>query len=195
METPVYTVKTCTSCEVSKPHTSFHKLSTVDSLGANYRRNVCKECVASQLKTGKPTKIKPVSKVCSNCSIQKSIENYNTNKNTKDGFRNQCKKCDFKVKKQREKLHPEYKARRKRSDLLWRYGLTFETYSKVLECQSNKCAICSVGLVNPQIDHCHTTNLVRGILCVNCNLLLGNSKDNIQILQSAIIYLKRFTND
>jgi hypothetical protein len=40
------------------------------------------------------------------------------------------------------------------------------------------------------IDHCHETNLVRGLLCHDCNKGLGNFKDNIIFLQIAIEYLK-----
>jgi hypothetical protein len=32
---------------------------------------------------------------------------------------------------------------------------------------------------------------IRGLLCYNCNLLLGNAKDKINLLTSAIDYLKR----
>ena len=39
------------------------------------------------------------------------------------------------------------------------------------------------------IDHNHVTGKVRGILCKSCNLLIGNAKDNVDILKSAIVYL------
>jgi hypothetical protein len=41
------------------------------------------------------------------------------------------------------------------------------------------------------IDHCHSTNKVRGLLCMNCNNLLGKANDNTNILHKAIDYLKR----
>lgn len=40
------------------------------------------------------------------------------------------------------------------------------------------------------LDHCHNTGAVRGLICRTCNLLLGYSKDNRQILQAAINYLE-----
>lgn len=39
------------------------------------------------------------------------------------------------------------------------------------------------------IDHCHETNIVRGLLCHNCNLIIGHAKDDLELLKSAILYL------
>jgi len=36
----------------------------------------------------------------------------------------------------------------------------------------------------------YVTGSVRGLLCPNCNNLLGNCLDNIIILEAAIVYLK-----
>ena len=58
--------------------------------------------------------------------------------------------------------------------------------------QDGKCAICKELLANPHKDHCHSTLKFRGILCQNCNLGLGNFKDNQQYLYSAIEYLEKY---
>ena len=75
----------------------------------------------------------------------------------------------------------------------WRYGISSEDYDTMLEEQDNKCKIC-LGEFNDQtvtnIDHCHTTNKVRGILCPLCNRGLGHFKDNIKLLTKAINYLQ-----
>jgi len=64
----------------------------------------------------------------------------------------------------------------------------------MLEEQEHKCAICLTSDVDLEkllaVDHCHTTGKVRGLLCSNCNLALGNFKDNITNLEQAIKYLK-----
>lgn len=39
------------------------------------------------------------------------------------------------------------------------------------------------------VDHNHTTNIVRGLLCNNCNTALGKFKDNMEILTNAISYI------
>lgn len=40
------------------------------------------------------------------------------------------------------------------------------------------------------IDHCHQTNVIRGLLCSACNTSLGLLKDNVETLKSAIKYLE-----
>lgn len=74
-----------------------------------------------------------------------------------------------------------------------RYGITEDIYNKMLETQKYACAICKTtdsGTRDWHIDHCHTTLIVRGILCHRCNILLGHAKDNPEILKQAIQYLK-----
>ena len=51
------------------------------------------------------------------------------------------------------------------------------------------CAICGIT-ERLHIDHCHNSGDVRGLLCSNCNLGIGNLKDNIKILKNAILYLE-----
>lgn len=53
------------------------------------------------------------------------------------------------------------------------YGLKEEQFNEMLKEQNNSCGICKKQLKQPCIDHCHTTNEVRGLLCHRCNLLIG----------------------
>jgi len=52
------------------------------------------------------------------------------------------------------------------------------------------CQICENLLPKINLDHCHKTGKIRGVLCKNCNVGLGNFFDNISLLQKAIDYLK-----
>jgi hypothetical protein len=60
--------------------------------------------------------------------------------------------------------------------------------------QIGRCAICEEIL--PQntkhihVDHCHKTNITRGLLCAHCNKGLGFFKDDISNLEKAISYLR-----
>jgi len=75
-----------------------------------------------------------------------------------------------------------------------RYGITLEEYNRLLEAQGGVCAIhkgpeTRKGSKHFQVDHDHATGKVRGLLCSNCNTMLGLSKDNPATLQAAINYL------
>lgn len=75
-----------------------------------------------------------------------------------------------------------------------KYGLSRDDLQGLYDRQGGKCAIC--GTEKPMygrnglfVDHCHTSNRVRGLLCHTCNLFLGQAKDSPVLLQAAITYL------
>ena len=45
------------------------------------------------------------------------------------------------------------------------------------------------------VDHDHSTGKVRGILCTNCNLILGRANDSIGLLKNLIYYLEASNAD
>lgn len=74
-----------------------------------------------------------------------------------------------------------------------RYGITVETYEKMLVDQGGVCAICKKACNTGKrlsVDHDHDTGKVRGILCQRCNRGIGHFK-SIEDLESAVSYLKR----
>ena len=97
------------------------------------------------------------------------------------------------AKKSQEK-RTRYMAAYKRKQ---RYGVTSEEYDAILKDQDGCCAIC--GSDNPRhktksefdLDHCHATGAIRGVLCSPCNRALGLFQDDPEVLQRAIDYLKR----
>ncbi len=80
-------------------------------------------------------------------------------------------------------------------DLVKNYGITSEDYNRLLKEQNNRCSICRKSLEEQSkklaVDHNHQTNKIRGLLCINCNLGLGNFQDSILHLTSAILYLEK----
>lgn len=78
------------------------------------------------------------------------------------------------------------------------FGVTKEDFARMLSRQSGLCDVCgnefshSKQRFAPSIDHCHTSGVIRGVLCGSCNSLLGHAKDNIDILERASDYLKQF---
>lgn len=83
------------------------------------------------------------------------------------------------------------KSRSKRKDRLRKYGLTLTEWDRLLIEHSGRCAICSSPMEDPNIDHCHASLAVRGLLCRSCNLGLGNFEDDVRRLEAAIDYLKK----
>ena len=84
---------------------------------------------------------------------------------------------------------------------LKKYGITSEEFELLCRQCGGKCPICHCELVfdgpkgNPRkaaIDHDHDTNEVRGILCVRCNLGIGQLGDDPAAVQRAADYLKSF---
>jgi hypothetical protein len=58
------------------------------------------------------------------------------------------------------------------------YGITLEDYNSMFIKQGGKCAICfEMQEGSLDVDHCHTTGKVRGLLCRKCNLAIGFIKD------------------
>lgn len=73
-----------------------------------------------------------------------------------------------------------------------------ECYENLSIKQNHVCAICKLPNMTKRnnkikrmaIDHNHSNGNIRGLLCGFCNSLLGYAKDNIEILESAIKYLR-----
>lgn len=81
----------------------------------------------------------------------------------------------------------------RRQNIKKTYNISFDEYLDIFKKQNNKCDICKKELELysqlTHLDHCHVSKKVRGILCSNCNRLLGSAKDNIDILKESINYL------
>ena len=78
-----------------------------------------------------------------------------------------------------------------------KYGITLEKWNEMYAEQNGKCLICEYEFGQKQsdcyVDHCHSTNIVRGLLCQHCNTTIGYARDNPAILISAANYLNKFT--
>ena len=105
------------------------------------------------------------------------------------------------IKQIRKRTDEKRKQKRREDTLKKKYGLSYEQYIKISEDQGHVCAICGRqekligkgGMVRPlNVDHCHTTKKVRGLLCASCNLALGNLEDIIDYFLSAIKYLRKY---
>ena len=71
------------------------------------------------------------------------------------------------------------------------YGLSKEDLNEILLQQDNKCKICLEPFIGrrPCLDHCHTREVFRGLLCDKCNRGLGDFRDDPDSLLRAADYL------
>jgi hypothetical protein len=77
------------------------------------------------------------------------------------------------------------------------FGISLADYLELFAHQRGVCAICrqperskrAGKLKQLAVDHDHETGRVRGLLCSNCNPMIGYAKDNADTLRAAAIYL------
>ena len=137
-----------------------------------------------------------MSKKCTVCKEDKSLDEFYNKKTSPDGKGYRCKVCDNLARKKWVDSNPD-KARRSARCKSWKYnyGIDEQDYNRILTEQGGKCKICEVNHNKPHnyfaVDHCHITNKVRGLLCNRCNRSIGLLKEDISILQSAIKYLSK----
>lgn len=84
-----------------------------------------------------------------------------------------------------------YRLRTRLHKLKFYYGMDADDLHRLYAKQDGRCAICKhpEGEKRLHVDHDHDTGLVRGLLCGNCNALLGHARDSTEILRRAIYYL------
>lgn len=125
-------------------------------------------------------------KTYTRCNIPKEEEDFYRNKNCPGGRSYWCKQC---VKARGFSCSTYSKENRKRATYKYEYGITPERYDELFKQQNGKCAICKESFDKLDVDHCHKTSIVRGLLCGSCNRALGLFKDDIKRIQEAINYL------
>ena len=74
------------------------------------------------------------------------------------------------------------------------YGLTLDDFNRMFEDQNGCCKLCgkhqSELKKSLHIDHNHVTGEVRGLLCSDCNLLLGRVEESPVRIIKMLGYLK-----
>lgn len=117
---------------------------------------------------------------CSTCQTVKPRSEFYASRSSRDGMHNVCKPC-------MKQWQRDYRAREGR---FRRHGITRADYERMDAEQNGLCAICQ-RRPHAQIDHCHKTGKVRGLLCPGCNTALGKFGDNAAALRRALDYLER----
>ena len=145
-------------------------------------------------------------KHCRRCGTDKPRSEFHKDSGAKEGLCAYCKECNKAKSRAWTKANPERvrEHSRKRAEagkfreylLKYKYGLTMEQYDALFAAQGGVCAICGrpeagrEGHKNLAVDHCHTSNAVRGLLCHSCNRALGLLQDSAEVLEKALAYLR-----
>lgn len=117
--------------------------------------------------------------ICSKCLIDR--DNLDFAINPSGRLRSPCRTCKKEIDSKRSKED------KRRKDLRV-HGITLEELEGMKVRQESKCLIClQVGEL--EVDHCHQTLVIRGLLCNACNVGLGQFKDNSFNMLKAIDYL------
>lgn len=79
------------------------------------------------------------------------------------------------------------------SKLKSRYSISVDDYEMLFKAQGGRCAVCGTRPKGRRprlvVDHDHSSGLVRGLLCGNCNAGIGMLGDSASGLRSAVRYL------
>lgn len=100
-----------------------------------------------------------------------------------------CDGCRVDCRPSRDRQVERERQRRFRT-----YGITEAEYDAMLASQDHRCAICQTDTPTAKgwvIDHCHESDMVRGILCGPCNSAIGLLGENPRVIADAAAYVKR----
>lgn len=133
--------------------------------------------------------------VCNSCWTQRQ-------NNYRNADPDRCEKATKHRKLRQESWTIERKEEERRKAyarlLKRKYNISIEEYDEMLKLQNNSCAICKTqeqsGKGCLHLDHCHSSGIVRKLLCSRCNMMLGLARDNIEILKTSIDYLIEYHN-
>lgn len=149
-------------------------------------------------------KVERKNKWCPGCETSYPLDVFHKNQ----GY---CPTCKHKYDVERRskiKVTGYDKFKRWQQHLKKRYKMTLLDVENLYMTQNGLCPICNKQLENPaleetvrfsmSIDHDHaccpgdTTcgNCIRGLLCRDCNLMIGHAKDNLDTLKKAVEYLE-----
>jgi hypothetical protein len=184
----------CSWCNESKLLKDFPKSS-------NYKLGYyshCKKCVNERSREkrkelGIPLKYSRTiiddKLLCRRCKEQKPLDSF-VKATTQSGYAYTCKDCNEEWRKSNKNVL-------KNSTLQKLYGITLQEYEDLLKMQNGVCAICGCPEIESNfglhVDHNHETGQVRGLLCKNCNIALGITRESKEILFSMINYLEKYS--
>ena len=181
-----------------------------------------------------------MTRVCNECDVEKSLDEFANDKNRADGKSYTCKVCNRArasawsksnrkrvqarqrkwraenrasvrkssrryyaknktrinaLTKARRDADPNHRAVQRWKWILRNYSMTREQWLAMFAAQGSRCGCCRSTDPGSRrswhTDHDHTTKKVRGIVCHDCNIMLGGARDSTATLAAGIDYLER----
>lgn len=152
-------------------------------------------------------------KTCSQCGTEKEDFAFHNRTTSRDGLNNHCKACKSayaiayrannreayrqrqrdrrdKRKGSRKEYYEKNKTLMRLKGRAYKYNMSVDALVAFLNRTDGFCEICKLKK-NLFVDHDHRTGKVRGVLCRECNSLIGYAGEKEGVLLSAIDYIKR----
>ena len=151
----------------------------------------------------------PDEKRCTVCGEVKPAAEYYRVKNGRY-LMPRCRKCHIADTTARYKAwSPEKKAARVAKLRYAHHRLSVEQVDAMTTEQDGRCYLCQLtvgeagwrgpgeprGAAGLTIDHDHVTGTLRRLLCSNCNLAIGNAKDDPDLLRRMADYVESYRNE
>lgn len=188
-------MKTCTRCKAEKSLEMF----SGHPAASDGKQSQCKACFAERARERRvgrpcqecgramPENARVRSKSCdaclTTCRTCGSAQRSGTSRN--------CAPCQAAIDRER-KSSDGAKFKERTTRIASKYGV--RKALAVVLAASSRCEACGKAcerVGEAHVDHCHSTGLVRGILCFNCNAALGHLQDSEDRILALLRYLRR----
>ena len=134
---------------------------------------------------------------CHRCTQTKTLDGFYIPNKTRGNPDSVCKDCRRSDSRKNSRNRPEWRSREyewKKRGILGKdvQPLKHPEFLEMLDYQGGRCAICEGEETCGNIlvpDHEHPMGPMRGILCENCNRVLGHMRDSPSLLRRAANYL------
>lgn len=136
---------------------------------------------------------------CPRCKRQLTRANFHHRKGQTESSSRQpyCKDCQRQHVRQWRKNNVDGVKRHNKNSAPHRrrqtHRLSVQAEQQLYSVYGPRCWICGATEETRRmcIDHDHATGLVRGLLCANCNLAIGNFKENPRLMRRGALYIER----
>lgn len=176
MQDIILPTKICCKCKKEKSPDEFGTRNR----NSDGKRGRCKECEKEDRKES---------------YLRKPSIRYRERSQAKNWYYSNKEHCQNRQKIWCDKNKERRYIWQRNNQLKKRYNISLEEYNILLLEQEGKCKICNT--ITPgrkrkgfMVDHCHKTGIVRGLLCVQCNLAIGQFNDNPDLIRIAAKYVE-----